>query len=339
MSSKKKPTTVKELYTGYLLKSPAPSALSKNTTSEGCYQLTYHENHERRDKPLRVIDISKIILLFIGPEAHQKWDWIQKNCKCSPSSVLLMKVEEDTAKHCRDYFLIGENSDDVNGWFNALFEAMKTQQSRNTLQGERLRSTSEPVHPISSKANDRRSPPKLMLTYLSRYRNDEYPRKLSEPPVPISVFENTDKKDRKQDESPENSSVYMSMVSVEDHRDFKQSVSVTGSCASTELDNSETHTHVEEIGDSQNDLEHNVISAQEEGKPWLSQWHQMQNSRRDRTLSQETVEGIQKCLKRLSKDEAKLLFQRYPGLNPNPVYQTEDKIQYLMQILSSQPKY
>ncbi|KAL0179320.1 hypothetical protein M9458_024762, partial [Cirrhinus mrigala] len=50
-----------------------------------------------------------ISLLFIGPETHQKWDWIQKNFKCSPSSVLFLKVEEDTAKHSRDYFLMGEN--------------------------------------------------------------------------------------------------------------------------------------------------------------------------------------------------------------------------------------
>uniref|UniRef100_A0A672KVT0 PH domain-containing protein n=1 Tax=Sinocyclocheilus grahami TaxID=75366 RepID=A0A672KVT0_SINGR len=68
------------------------------------YQLTYHANNETKE-----IDLSKISLLRIGPEAHQKWDWIQKNFKCSPSSVLFLKVEDDTPKHSRDYFLIGEN--------------------------------------------------------------------------------------------------------------------------------------------------------------------------------------------------------------------------------------
>uniref|UniRef100_A0A671MZB6 PH domain-containing protein n=1 Tax=Sinocyclocheilus anshuiensis TaxID=1608454 RepID=A0A671MZB6_9TELE len=97
MSNKKKPTMMEELYTGYLLKSPPLTkswkrrffVLSKTGDS---YRLTYHVNNKRRDKPQGEIDLSKISQLFIGPEAHQKWDWIQKNFKCSLSSVLFLKT-------------------------------------------------------------------------------------------------------------------------------------------------------------------------------------------------------------------------------------------------------
>ncbi|KAK2876333.1 hypothetical protein Q8A67_020429 [Cirrhinus molitorella] len=137
MSSKKKPKAteesdnepvmVEELYTGYLLKSPLQPAMNKNTklwkrcffvlskTSEDSYQLIYHINNERRDKPLGEIDLSKISLLFVGPETHQKRDWIQENFKFSPFSVLFLRVEEEvTPKNSRDYFLIGENRESVN---------------------------------------------------------------------------------------------------------------------------------------------------------------------------------------------------------------------------------
>ncbi|KAK2876335.1 hypothetical protein Q8A67_020431 [Cirrhinus molitorella] len=281
MSSKKKPIMGEELYFGYLLKSPPPASLTKNAklwkhyffvlskTSEDSYQLTYHANHERRDKTLRAIDIAKIILFFIGPESHPKWEWIQKNFKCPPSSVLFLKVEEDTTKSSRDYFLIGENSDDVNGWFSALFE--------------------------------------------------------------IPVIENIDEKDGNQDESPKKSSIYMSMTSVHFSVFICQFYQDHSSCRKHCC---ETHRHVEnDMCSSQNDLE-SLISTQEERKPCVSQWRQIQDSRADWIL-QNAVEGIHKCLKTLSRDEAKLLLQQFPGLD---VYDTEDKIQNLVQILSPPAK-
>ncbi|XP_073683995.1 uncharacterized protein [Garra rufa] len=206
---------VEELYTGYLIKSPTRPALPKNTKSwkrrffvlsktRDTYQLTYHAKHESIDKPLRVIDISKISLLFTSPETHQKWDWVKKKFKCSPSSVLFMKVEEDTLKHSRDYFLIGENSDDVEGWCSALVNVQKTQNSQNklqhkanTLQDDRFRSASEALRLNFSEDND---------------RNYCYPHKLSEPPLPIPVIEEKDEKDEMQDESPEDSSEYMASL-------------------------------------------------------------------------------------------------------------------------------
>ncbi|XP_050981035.1 pleckstrin homology domain-containing family S member 1-like [Labeo rohita] len=302
-----------------LLKSP-PSALSRNTkawrnrffmlskTGEDSFQLTYHANHKKRDKPLGAIDISKISLLFTGPEAHQKWDWIQKNFKCSPSSVLFMKVEEDAPKNSREYFLIGENSDDVNGWLSALVKLMKIQQSQNTLQNSRqFRLSFEPLRPNFSKDNDRCSAPELMLTYPSRYRNDEYPHKLSEPSVPvmlkIPVFENKDEKDRKQNESPQNRTLQGFFLLY-----------------------SEMHTHVEkEICVCQNDLKNSLILTQEEGKPCVSDCRKIEDSclfhKGDQILAFndlliDTVEEIQTYLRRLSKDEVKLTVRRLIGSQP-----------------------
>uniref|UniRef100_A0A673IMY1 PH domain-containing protein n=1 Tax=Sinocyclocheilus rhinocerous TaxID=307959 RepID=A0A673IMY1_9TELE len=293
MSNKKKPTTstfysepaiVEELYTGYLLKSPAQPALTKSIkswkrrffvlskTGED-YQLTYHANNETKE-----IDLSKISLLRIGPEAHQKWDWIQKNFKCSPSSVLFLKVEDDTPKHSRDYFLLGENSDDVDGWLNALVKVMKTQKSQNTLQDNRFRSASEPVKSsepkVEDQPDDRWSAPELMLTYQSPYSHYDYPRKLSEPPVPVAlkipVIEHKDEKDEMQDESAEDSNEYML------------------ACKCTLL-----------IKEKDSCLFH-------KGDQILA----------FNDLLIDTVEEIQMYLRRLSKDEVKLTIRRLIGSQP-----------------------
>uniref|UniRef100_A0A8C2ELE0 PH domain-containing protein n=1 Tax=Cyprinus carpio TaxID=7962 RepID=A0A8C2ELE0_CYPCA len=336
MSNKKKPTTstffsepamVEELYTGYLLKSPAQPALTKNIkswkrrcfvlskTGEDFYQLTYHANNETKE-----IDLSKISLLHIGPEAHQKWDWIQKNFKCSLSSVLFLKVEDDTPKHSRDYFLIGENSDDVDGWLNAIVKVMKTQRSRNTLQDNRFRSASEPVKSLEPKVedqpDDRRSAPELILTYPSPYSHYDYPRKLSEPQVPNPVIEHKDEKDEMQDESAEDSSEYMCMASLNSALCIK--------CIF--LFCSETNTHVEkEICVSQSDLKNSLILTQEEGKPCVSDCLMIQNLclfyKGDQILALndlliDTVEEIQMYLRRLSKDEVKLTIRRLIGSQP-----------------------
>ncbi|XP_058650618.1 pleckstrin homology domain-containing family S member 1-like isoform X2 [Onychostoma macrolepis] len=389
-NNKKSPTAkfyrepeVKELYTGYLVKSPPLTALTKNTkswkkrffvlskkTDEDSYQLTYHVN-ERRDKPLGVIDISKISLLFTSPETHQKWDWVKKPSKGSPSSVLFLKVEDDILKPSREYFLIGENSADVDGWLNALFKAMKTQKSQNKQRQKddtpekRSRSMSLLVNysepKVEDEPNDRRSAPELMPTYPPPDSHYVYPRKLSEPPIPVTckfpVIEEKDETDEKQDGPPEDSSEYMSMGSVkmvleddqqeddtackqknDDHNHSKQSISFSGNCASTELDNSETYTHVEkETCDSQNDLKDSLTLTQE-GKPSVSECRQIQDSSGDQTLPPGTVQEIQKYIKRLSKDEVKLLIQRLPALTLNPAHHTEDTKQSLMRNLSPPSK-
>ncbi|XP_050979645.1 pleckstrin homology domain-containing family S member 1-like [Labeo rohita] len=355
-----KPPMVQELYTGYLLKSPPSSVLTKNTKSwkrrffvlskisEDAYQLTYLTNNERKE-----IDLSKISLLFIGPETHQKWDWIQKNFKCSPSSVLFFKVEEDTAKHSRDYFLIGENSDDVDGWLNALIKVLKTQNSQNTFQDNRSRAASEPVTSSEPKAEDqpdgRRSAPELMLTYPSPYSHYDYPRRLSEPPIPaalkIPVIEEKDEKEEMQDESSEESE-YMCMELLQkalkvdqqeaDTTCMQKNTSINGHKSSAcngavnqNKDNEnkrEMHTHVEkEICVSQNDLKNSLILTQAEGKPCVSDCRKIQDSclfhKGDQILAFndlliDTVEEIQTYLRRLSKDEVKLTIRRLIGSQP-----------------------
>ncbi|CAM4710759.1 unnamed protein product [Leuciscus chuanchicus] len=210
---------VEELYTGYLHKSPAQPALLKtfkswkrrffvlSKTGEDAYYLTYYTNNEKRDKPLGKIDISKIILMFTGLETHQMRDWIQKHFKCPPSSVLFLRVEDNTQKTSRDYFLIGENSGDVDGWCKALKieTSDKQRHTFDTLEDSRFRSDLEkcPEPKVEDQSDDQ----------------CDYVNKFSEPPVPvarkISVNEDKDEKDGKQDESPEEKNEYMHMASVQ----------------------------------------------------------------------------------------------------------------------------
>uniref|UniRef100_A0A8C0Y311 PH domain-containing protein n=2 Tax=Cyprinus carpio TaxID=7962 RepID=A0A8C0Y311_CYPCA len=347
-NNKKSPMTkfysepaVEELYTGYLVKSPPLTALTKNTKSwknrffvlskmgENTYQLTYHVN-EKRDKPLGAIDISKISLLFTSPETHQKWDWVKKQSKGSPSSVLFLKVEDETLKQSREYFLIGKNSADVDGWLNALINAMKTQKSPNKLphtddtQDKRSRSKTLPENCPEPNGEDQPVDrwSAFELTSPPQYNHYDYPRKLSEPPIPVTckipVIEEKDEMDGKQDEPPEDNGEYMTMGSdvfyvgltlaqsdlflslseVQRHSNQKSLADFTENCASTESDNSETQTHVEkEICGSQNSL----ILTQEGAKPCMSECHQIQDLRGDQSLPPDTVQQIQKCIKSLSK--------------------------------------
>ncbi|XP_042590787.1 uncharacterized protein LOC109099277 [Cyprinus carpio] len=267
------PAMVEELYTGYLVKSPPLTAVTKNTlsqkswkrrffelskTGEDSYQLTYYANNERRDKPSGEIDLS---------------------------------------------------NDDVDGLLNALVKAMKTQKSRNTLQDSKIRSASEPIKSLEPKVedepDDRQSAPELMLTYPSLYSQNDYPRKLSDPPLPVAlkipIIEDEDDEDEMQDESAEDNE-YMSMASFE------------------------THTHVEkEICISQNDLKNSLILTQEGGKPCVSDCRKIQDSclfhKGDQILAFndlliDTVEEIQTYVRRLSKDEVKLTIRRLIGSQP-----------------------
>ncbi|XP_026105313.1 pleckstrin homology domain-containing family S member 1-like isoform X2 [Carassius auratus] len=293
---------MEELYTGYLHKSPPPTALNKTTkswkrrffvlskTREDSYYLTYHEN-EKRDKTLGEIDLSKISLLFIGPEAHQKWDWIQKNFKCFLSSVLFLKVEDDTLKQAREYFLIGENRDEVEGLHTAIDKDKK------------FRSRSVPVSALDLKY---KSWSTSELTSPQQYNHHGNPLKYSEPPIPITVIEEKDAKEGKQDEPPRDNNEYMTMGSVQMVLEGGQQEDDTACKKKTE-----THTHGEK-----------EILTQEEGKPCVSQSRQIQDSRGDQILATGGVKNIQKCFKTLSKNEAELLVQQYPSIFLNPGHHT-----------------
>ncbi|XP_067285911.1 pleckstrin homology domain-containing family S member 1-like [Pseudorasbora parva] len=230
----KEPATVEEVYVGYLYKSPGQSAFLKSSKSwkrrffvlskmgEGTYHLTYYINEEKRDKPVGMIDISKVSLMFTDLETHPMWDWIQKHFDCSPTSVLFLRVEDDTQKHSRDYFLIGKNSDDVNGWHDAL-KTSKMQHTDGTPEDNRYRSISAPEKSSEPKVEDqsdeRWSAPPLMLSSRPTPNHYDYPSKYSESSVlaerKISFKEHKDEKDGKQGEFQEDSSEYMRMASVQ----------------------------------------------------------------------------------------------------------------------------
>ncbi|XP_076154361.1 uncharacterized protein LOC143137907 isoform X2 [Alosa pseudoharengus] len=121
-----------EVRSGYLHKSPPPGPLSSMKsqkswkrrffrllkTSEGVYTLKYFRSEET-EKALGEIDMSDISLLLFCPESHSMWGWIHKSFRCPASCVLLLRAAN------RDYFLVGENSWETNGWFDALYNILK----------------------------------------------------------------------------------------------------------------------------------------------------------------------------------------------------------------------
>ncbi|XP_062416115.1 uncharacterized protein LOC119212814 isoform X2 [Pungitius pungitius] len=124
-----------EVRSGYMLKSPPPKRLKTEKSwkkryfvlfkiGEEEHLLKYFKGPDEKDMPLGGIDLSQISVLHVGPDKHQKWNWVQKTHRCSASCVLLIRAAE------RDYFLVADNSEEADGWFADLYEALKNRPHR-----------------------------------------------------------------------------------------------------------------------------------------------------------------------------------------------------------------
>ncbi|XP_056124831.1 pleckstrin homology domain-containing family S member 1 isoform X3 [Rhinichthys klamathensis goyatoka] len=123
-----------QMCSGYLYKSPPENQFKSQKSwkrrffvllkySNNICQLKYYKNEEK-NKPLGEIDLSKITFMFLNPEMDNKWNWIQNHFRCSPSCVMFIRVPE------RDFFLIGENSWEMEKWFTALFDILNNRPHR-----------------------------------------------------------------------------------------------------------------------------------------------------------------------------------------------------------------
>ncbi|XP_028844234.1 pleckstrin homology domain-containing family S member 1-like isoform X2 [Denticeps clupeoides] len=145
-----------EVQSGNLFKSP-PSKMLHSMKSwtrrffvllrvaDGVYSLKYFKNEEKRGKALGEIDLSKISIMMVCPENNTMWPWIHNNFRCPQSCVIFLREAD------RDFFLIGENSDETDLWLKALYTALKDltpqpEHNKHELELEsRGRSISAPV--------------------------------------------------------------------------------------------------------------------------------------------------------------------------------------------------
>ncbi|GAA6110299.1 pleckstrin homology domain-containing family S member 1-like isoform X1 [Tachysurus ichikawai] len=351
------PANVEEVQSGYLYKSP-PHTLFKslkswkrryfvlNKTPGNLYELKFFRDKNKRDKPLGQINLYEVLLLFQHAESHPICSWIQRNFKCSASCVLYMRVPE------REYFLVGENSDEVKDWFNAMFKALNTLPKSEEFR--KTRSISEPsglyrdpqwfedqeqnkTESVPSSLPLRQSAPESFNTLYSHY---DYPKNYMKTLSQESDDSNDDEEDEmkiNQESEPEESlSNYMDMICVVEgnnvlENSFLQTCNQdTGYTALSHqiLPGSEMVIPVKkeiEIFVSQNELKYSVIFSEKGGRVCVSNWMCMQSSELfhegDQILAindllTDSLEELQTYLKRLTKDQVKLTLLRQPGSQP-----------------------
>ncbi|XP_014889390.1 pleckstrin homology domain-containing family S member 1 isoform X1 [Poecilia latipinna] len=169
-------TNAQEIRSGYLLKSPPQKRLKSEwkrrffvlyKSPENNYQLRYYRNAEDRVNPLGAIDMTQISLLYANPQHHQKWEWVQRSFKCSPSCVVYLRAGN------RDYFLIAENSSEADGWFTDLFEALKNRPHK-FLKSEEISNGQPVIDTISNPLHRRKfSAPEPQVPFLREKEEDE----------------------------------------------------------------------------------------------------------------------------------------------------------------------
>ncbi|KAL2078020.1 hypothetical protein ACEWY4_025705 [Coilia grayii] len=64
------------------------------------------EKEKEKEKSLGEIDVAGISMLMFCPETHSMFGWIHEHFRCPTACVLLLRAGG------RDYFLVGENSED-----------------------------------------------------------------------------------------------------------------------------------------------------------------------------------------------------------------------------------
>ncbi|XP_075884241.1 pleckstrin homology domain-containing family S member 1-like isoform X2 [Nelusetta ayraudi] len=134
-----------EIKSGFLLKSPPPKQFKTEKSwkrryfvlykiGEQGHQLKYCKSPEEKDKVNGEIDLLHISRMCVSPQDNSRWSWIQKTFKCSASCVLCIRAAD------RDFFLIGGDSSEIEGWFDVLFDALKT-RPHNIAPAECMRSS------------------------------------------------------------------------------------------------------------------------------------------------------------------------------------------------------
>ncbi|XP_048027595.1 pleckstrin homology domain-containing family S member 1 [Megalobrama amblycephala] len=321
-SHKNEAAEAEELYTGFLYKSP-PSGQIKLTkswkrrffvlakTNDRSHELNYYRTTER-NKLIKSIAVSTITLLYVHPESHSVFEWICKTFKCSSSSVFFMKTENPANKVQREYFFIGDTSEEVDRWFNALSGVLKNIKSESKTEPQIMPEyNSSDQNPCDTEETEVDSPPPLPPRGKSASKGVPTQQgQCSQPPKnspsATEVCEEMEKKETLDETAEDSNEDTSSGESVTDTSEGSLLYCVTevfsknsltqqkstesdkykthnGNCASTkqdgsDTDKSETHTLVEkEIRVSHRDL-NSLIFTEETGKPCVSECQQIQDS-------------------------------------------------------------